>query len=344
MATDFRYAEASNFRNYFPHLVSMSDNKNPVYNWVATGVTNQYEAHNTGLISVLFIDGEELGSAETNEGAVTETKEWFYNSASDKVTLFLSSAHPNDAVIESGSDYNTLMQTHLNNASMELNNMLDGRYSIPIQKSFIYAEGVGLGDTAEYDTIIIKMTCYLTAVNILRASGEYEQSDLIYDKVTNVDESGMVDKLNKGEWKLTFETDKTDSSGNIIEMTKAGTINLVETYGEWSGIRYDRIQLKCTTAGVYGVAKMSLKTFSGQELFGAVATEWVVTGGLTAVGNGLYVRFQGNSMAENDRWDIEVRNYSMKQSNSQGTRSIDCIRNDLRPARSFKGKSRNRGI
>ena len=38
-------------------------------------------------------------------------------------------------------------------------------------------------------------------------------------------------------------------------------------------------------------------------------------------------------MNTNDRWDIEVRNFAMKQTNSQGTRSVDAIRNDLRPSK-----------
>jgi hypothetical protein len=43
-------------------------------------------------------------------------------------------------------------------------------------------------------------------------------------------------------------------------------------------------------------------------------------------------------MAENDRWDIEVRNYTLKQSNSQGTRSIDSIRNDLSQSKIIRRK------
>ena len=61
--TTFTYATQANFRDYFPHLVSMNDNKNPIYNWVATATSNQYVAHNTGLIYGLYVDGKELGAA-----------------------------------------------------------------------------------------------------------------------------------------------------------------------------------------------------------------------------------------------------------------------------------------
>ena len=110
-------------------------------------------------------------------------------------------------------------------------------------------------------------------------------------------------------------------------------MNLVETYGEWNGIKYDRIQMICTTGGAYGTAKMTIKVSNGTNLYGAEITDWTVTGGLDHVSNGLYARFEGNSMNTNDRWDIEVRNYAMKQTNAQGTRSVDAIRNDLKPSK-----------
>ncbi len=328
MATStFQYATQANFRDYFPHLIG-NDNKSPIYNWTSTDTTNQYQANNTGLISLLYFDGVEGTSVGDNPDA---NYEFNYSSATDSVQIFLTTSgggtlDPNDILVEAGSDWNTLMDNHLYRASMELNNMLDNRFPNPIPKSFIHSDTPS-SDTAEYDAILVKATCYIVAVNLQRASGDWEQADLIYDQITNLDGTGMVDKLNRGEWKLSFETDKSDSSGDIIEVTNTGSMNLVETYGSWTGIKYDRIQLICTTAGAYGVAKMSIKSHGGEALYGAVGTDFDVTGGLDMIGNGLYVRFEGNAMAENDRWDIEVRNINMKQSNAQGTRSITAIRN-----------------
>ena len=335
--TTFRYASAVNFKDYFPHLVSMSDNKNPIYNWVATDTSNQYVAHNTGYVSVLFVDGAEQGTARGSIGGVDSAGDWYYDSNTDATYYFNSSSNPNDLVMESGGDWATLMNNQLNRASMELNNMLDGRFPNPIVKSFIHSSDPA-NDNAEYDAILVKLTCYLAAVNILRASGDYEQADLVQEQVTNADATGMVDKLNRGEFKLSFEIDKTDSSGDVIEVTRGGTMHLVETFGEWTGQRYDRVQLICTTGGAYGTAKMTIKTYDGNTLYGAETLGWDVTGGLDSIGNNLYVRFEGATMNENDRWDIEVRNYAMKQTNSQGTRSIDSIRNDFSPSKYIKRK------
>ena len=332
--TTFTYATQANFRDYFPHLVSMSDNKNPIYNWVATATSNQYVAHNTGNIGLLFVDGEEMAAAQANSSAVSSNAKWYYDSATDAVYYFNDANNPNDLVMESGTDWSAFMNNQLYRASMELNNMLDNRFPNPIPKSFIHSDAPS-SDTAEYDAILIKLTCYIVAVNLLRASGDWEQAELIYEQVTNTEKTGMADKLNSGEWKLSFETDRSDASGDIIEVTKTGSMNLVETYGDWGGIRYDRLQFICTKAGAYGVAEMSIKTFDGTNLYGSEATNWRVTGGLDAVGNGLYVRFEGNAMAVDDRWDVEVRNYVLKQTNAGGTRSISAIRNDLNPTKVY---------
>ena len=325
--TTFSYATQANFRDYFPHLVG-SDNKSPVYNWTSTDTSNQYQANNRGLISLLYFDGVEGTSVGDNPNA---NYEFNYSSATDSVQIFLTTSaggtlDPNDILVEAGSDWTTLMDSQLYRASMELNNMLDNRFPNPIPKSFIHSDAPS-SDNAEYDAILVKLTCYIVAVNLQRASGDWEQAEVIQEQITNQDGTGMVDKLNKGEWKLSFETDKTDSSGDIIEVTNTGSMNLVETFGSWTGIKYDRIQLICTTGGAYGTARMTVKMHGGDALYGAESTDFEITGGLDLIGNGLYVRFEGASMNTNDRWDIEVRNNSMKQSNAQGIRTITAIRN-----------------
>jgi hypothetical protein len=412
--TTFTYASQANFKDYFPHLVSMSDNKTPVYNFnqlFTHGGFELYEADNTGLVEVLFKDGQDLtpyqktenytdSTTNTDEavdivetaidvvdGSVfaygdiiridsekmlitnissntitvergflgtttathttatdiyigvtwTEENQWLYNAGCDALLFYANSIDPNNLVMESGSDYQDFMNNQLYRASMELNNMLDGRFPNPIPKSFIHSSDPS-NDTPEYDAILIKLTCYMAAVNLLRASGEFEQADIIQEQVSNIDGTGMVDKLNAGEYKLSFEIDKTDSTGDVIEVTNTGSMHLVETYGQWTGRHYDRVQLICTTAGAYGTARMTIKTFDGNTLYGSEQLGFEVTGGLDHIGNGIYVRFEGNAMAENDRWDIEVRNYTLKQSNSQGTRSVDAIRNDLSPSKVIRRK------
>jgi hypothetical protein len=295
------------------------------------GLFNTSAQHHPIDTSVyIIIDGSADVGDDTS--ADPDALSFVYDTDLDLSLLITNTLDPNDYVIESGSDYKTYINNQLYRASMELNNMLDGRFPNPIPKTFIHSDTPS-SDNAEYDAILVKLTCYVLAVNMLRSSGDYEQAEIVQNEITNIDRIGMVDKLNAGEYKLAFETDKTDSSGDIIEVTNTGSMNLVETYGEWTGIRYDRVQIICTTAGAYGTAKYSIKTSDSSALYGTTTTGQDVTGGLDYIGNGLYIRFEGNAMAEHDRWDIEVRNYALKQTNSQGTRSVDSIRNDLQPAK-----------
>jgi len=325
--------------NEYMRIVSKSTNtitvSTPTTNRGLFGSAAQHHANDSSVYKIIDTS-QDVGDASSAQPVALS---FVYDTNLDLCLLITSTGSPNDYVVESGTDYQTFINNQLYRASMELNNMLDNRFPNPIPKSFIHSDTPS-SDTAEYDAILVKMTCYIVAVNLLRASGDFEQAEVIQEQITNLDGTGMADKLNKGEWKLSFETDKTDSSGDIIEVTNAGSMNLVETYGEWTGIRYDRIQLICTTGGAYGTAKFSIKTSDSSALYGTETTGQDVTGGLDYIGNGLYVRFEGESMNTNDRWDIEVRNYAMKQSNSQGTRSIDAIRNDLSVAKIVPRRNR----
>ena len=318
--------------NEYIRVVSVSSDtitiSTPATNRGLFGTNAQHHANDTSVYKIIDENTDVGSSAQANPDALS----FVYDTNLDLCLLITNSIDPNDYVVESGSDFKTFMDNQLYRASMELNNMLDNRFPNPIPKSFIHSDAPS-SDTAEYDAILVKLTCYIVAVNLQRASGDWEQAEIIQEQITNLDGTGMVDKLNKGEWKLSFETDKSDSSGDIIEVTNAGSMNLVETYGEWNGIKYDRIQLICTTGGAYGTAKMTIKVSDGTNLYGTEITDWTVTGGLDHISNGLYGRFEGASMNTNDRWDIEVRNFAMKQTNSQGTRSVDAIRNDLRPSK-----------
>ena len=46
----------------------------------------------------------------------------------------------------------------LENASQELNTLLDARFPVPIPKAFLYAEATDGSDTPQYDPIIIRTT------------------------------------------------------------------------------------------------------------------------------------------------------------------------------------------
>jgi len=239
---------------------------------------------------------------------------WYYSSHDDLV-LYYSETDPNELVIESGQDWSTLVTNSLINATMELNSMLDSRFPIPIPKTMQYSNTVA-SDTPEYDFIIKKLTCYLAGVNLIRATnpGDERANDL----QEQID--AIMDRLNRGDIKLRCEIDAQDKNGEIIVgPSNAGTMYLVETYcEEWIGAPYDKIEIECKTTGVYGTAKIDVKALDSEKLSGTnILTDHKVTGGLQHIGNNLWIRFEGNSMTDGDKWWIPIRQRSLNTTNTQ---------------------------
>ena len=61
MATAAIYCTHKELKRVFPQLDSF-DNKKQIYGWVEV-TSNKYAAHNSGIVSQLFADGEDLGPA-----------------------------------------------------------------------------------------------------------------------------------------------------------------------------------------------------------------------------------------------------------------------------------------
>ena len=323
MATDFKYASQSDLNRYVGEIVADADSKRQVYGWETTGTSNFYKSYNTGYINVLFFDGIE-GTAVTDDPDANY--EYRYSSTTDSIEVFISTADPNDIVMESGFDNATYYDQMLVDASMELNNLLDARYPMPLPKYDQYdANTTHSGASTEYDAIIIKTTCYLTASNALRASGEIERADYYYDLITNAERTGIIDRLNAGEFKLAFEVDSHDDKGKVRTITKSGTMDIVETAGTWYGQSYDVVRITCTTTGAYGTAIVKAETYGDDKLFGTETTDIKISGILDSIVNGLQVRFQGASMTQNDQWEVTVVGSARKITNAQSG-AIDLTR------------------
>ena len=318
MATStFKYCSQRDVKDVYPNIDEV-DNKVIIRNWVPTDTTNQYQANNTGLITQLYIDGVKGTSVSDNPDA---NYEFNYSSSTDSVQVFLTS-DPNELLMEAGEDWATLIDRMIVNCSMELSSMLDARFPRPIPKAFQYAEATDGSDTPEYDYIVKRATALLVAHHLLVAKDpNSEIAESLMSEITNVDNTGIVDKLNDGRMKLAFEVDRKDQSGDIIEVTRTGSMYLMETWGEWHGEPYDRIKLKCTNAGVYGTAKVDVSYYGDNKLYGETISGVIVNGALTDLLQGLWVRFEGNSMAVDDEWHIVIRNFSLNSTNS-GVRTI----------------------
>ena len=330
MATNFKYASQSDLKNYFNNFGDF-DQKTQIYPTLTSG--NLHLFRDCGYVDTFFVNGEELAAAQSTSGAVDSNGEWFYASATNQLEYYnsnYSSTTINEQVFETGVDFATFIDQQLVNASMELNNLLDARFQMPLPKSTQIKEGSASGLTPEYDPVIIKATCYLAAANLIRSKDPMsEEAQFYMDMITNAEGTGLVDKLNAGQIKLSFEIDNKDSQGSIREVTRSGSMYLVETEGEIFGGRngYDLIRITCTSAGAYGVAKCKVEYYGNDKLFGSETADNIVTGGLDDWGalGGLKLRFQGASMSVNDQWEIEVYSEHLEETNTI-TRNISLHR------------------
>ena len=314
MATDFKYAAQTDLEMYYP-AYSQFDSKHQVFGWTTTGVSNFYKSYNTGLISVLFFDGIEGTSVTDDPDANYEFR---YSEGNDSVEVYIDTGSPADMVMEAGVDNATYFDQMLVNASMELNNLLDRRYPIPIPKYAQYDENTAYSNSAvEYDAILIKSTCYLCAANLLRTNNRQEEADYYNNLVTNSEGSGMVDRLNKGEFKLAFEVDSNDSKGKVRGITTVGSMDIVETGGTYIGEPFELLRLTCTTGGAYGTAIIKKEYYGSDKLLGSETTNIKVTGQLQDIHQGWYCRFQGASMTADDQWEVELYSENRKITNAE---------------------------
>ena len=327
MATDFKYAGQSDLEMYYPNFSSY-DAKRQILGWETTGTSNLYLARNSGLVTQLFVNGEDLGDAEANSGVVNANGEWYYDSALDTIYYFNDASNPIDLLMEGGIDNATYFDQMLVNASMELNNLLDGRYSTPLPKVAQIDQNTASNSQAkEYDAIVIKMTSYICVSNILRAEGQTEEADYYYAQVTNAERTGMVDRLNAGEFKLSYEVDAKDRQGAINNKSVSGSMDIVETAGAYVGEKYDLLKIEATTTGAYGVGKVKVHYYGNDKIWGQESDPEIVTGGLQSLSGlgGLLVRFQGASISDGDTWEIEVNSATRQITNAQSN-AIDLTR------------------
>ena len=313
MASDFRYASQSDLEMYFSEYHNF-DTKHQLFGFKTTDTSNQYQAFNTGLITMLYFDGIEGTSVADDPNA---DYEFNYSSSTDSVQVFHSSTDPIDMVIEAGIDSATYFDQMLVNASMELNSLLDKRFPMPLPKYAQFDLNTSYTSSGvEYDAIIIKSTCYIVASNLMRQSSRGEEADYYYNLVVNADGTGIVDRLNRGESKLAFEVDHQDSKGKVREITKSGTMSLIETGGAYSGEAFELFEIECTTGGAYGTAEVSVKSYGSDKLLGTTTSNIKITGGLQHISGGWYARWQGASMSSGDKWQVELYSDGRKVENT----------------------------
>ena len=286
------YCTHKELKRVFPQLDSF-DGKKPIYGWKEV-TTNKYAAHNSGIVSQLFADGEDLGPAQSAHTDLNVEGEWFYNSAED-VLYYYSASSPLDKLMEAGEEFTAMVTQFRSDASRYLDSMLDPNMPREAWKD---KEG-------NYDYIIIRSTALIAANFMIKSHDpNSELANALMDEAVN-----NIANINAGKAALSWQVTRDSSQGVVRDVVygTAGAIRPVDTRGDWYG-DYDLLRVLITTAGALGVATYSVYTKGANKLKEIeVVKNEVITGDYQQLSSGLEIRFAGSSNAiQDDEWEIEV--------------------------------------
>jgi len=286
------YCTHKELKRVFPQLDSF-DNKKSVYGWKEV-TTNKYAAHNSGIVTQLFADGEDLGPAQSAHTDLNVEGEWFYNSAED-VLYYYSASNPIDKLMEAGEEFTAMVTQFRGDASRYLDSMLD-----PNMPKEAWKDKEG-----NYDYIIIRSTALIAANFMIKSHDpNSELANALMDEAVN-----NIANINAGKAALSWQVTRDSSQGVVRDVVygTAGAIRPVDTRGDWYG-DYDLLRVLITTAGALGVATYSVYTKGANKLKEIeVIKNEVITGDYQQLSSGLEIRFAGSSNAiQDDEWEIEV--------------------------------------
>ena len=298
MATAPVYCTHKELKRVYPQIDAF-DAKKPLYGWVEV-TTNKYAAHNSGLVSQLFADGEDLGPAQSAHTDLNVEGEWFYNSAED-ICYYYSASTPLNKLMEAGEEFTTLITQFRTDASRYLDSKLDP--NLPREQ---------LKDkSGNFDYMIIRSTALIAAAFLIRAN------DPTNEIATALMEEaqGNVDALNSGNAALSWQTTRDASRGIIRDVSYTdGSVRPVDTRGMYSGT-FDLIRVMIVTGGALdGTATYSVWTKNADKLGIQQGTQVVtaekINGDYQALAGGLQIRFAGESKTSvataTNEWEIEV--------------------------------------
>ena len=309
MATADTYCTHAELKRVYPQIDAF-DTKTPIYGWAATATSNLYIAQNTGLVSRLFIDGEDLGNEQAT--VPDDSGEWWYNDTDDELYYKDEDRNPADYLMEAGENFANVVSQICADASRYLDSKLDP--NLPREQ---------LKDkSGNYDYMIIRSTALIAAAFMIRSS------DPTNEVATALMEEaqGNINSLNEGKAALSWQNTRDASRGIIRDITYTSEkIRPVDTRGTWSGT-YDLIKVKIITGGVLGTATYSVWVKDGDKLKNnQVVTAEKINGDYQALAGGLEIRFGGKAddtvATANNEWEVEVMGVS-EHVDASGVKSV----------------------
>lgn len=277
------------------------DSKVQVFGWTTVS-TNKYASHNSGLVTQLFADGEDLGPSQSAHTDLNVEGEWFYNSAED-VLYYYSASNPADKLMEAGEEFTDMVTQFRTDASRYLDSMLSP--NLPDNQ---------LKDkSGNFDKVVVRATAYLCA-SFMIEDKDINRSQYYMDKAMI-----LIDALNNGKAALSHQNTSDASKGVIRDVSYTdGSVRPVDTRGRYSGT-FDLIRITIGTGGAMdGTATYNVWVKDGDKLGNQqgshVVTNEKINGDYQPLARGLQVRFAGETKTSvataTNEWEVEVHGYT----------------------------------
>tara|TARA_Y100000310_G_scaffold196961_1_gene197054 strand:- start:1940 stop:2908 length:969 start_codon:yes stop_codon:yes gene_type:complete len=300
VTSTIEYCTDRQVQDVYPNL-SQHDMKRRIYNWVDQG-SNEYIAYNTGLVTVLYADGNEFPAAEGSEADVVEADDWYYDSGEDYVRVY-HATNPNNMIMEAGDDWANIKERMRRKASRLIESRLDYRMAREVVKD---REG-------NYPEIIIHATAIQAVLLHLKSSDP--NNDIIEPFQNDLNE--IVEGLSTGKIVLPTAISVDSSKGVIreVDVDAASDLRPVELRGNYTGTGYELLKVKIESSenGVIGTTKMTVygKSSTTMKAETLIDSE-IITGDFQSLGAGnLYIRWGGDNVVDaittaDDEYEIEL--------------------------------------
>jgi len=321
------YITSRDLKDTFPNLDEF-DTKKPIYSWVIDS-GSRYVSNDSGLVTQLFVDGKDLGSAQASKAAVDANDEWYYEESEDAVYYYNDSSNPDDLLMEAGEDFATLKTRVMKDASDYVDSKLDS--TLP-REQFLLKDGT-------YDYLIRRLTSLVAAFFLVKGKEPTSEiAEALFEEATM-----HIEDLNSGRAKLTFQNTGDASKGIVRQISVSGSLNIVDTRGNYYG-SYDRLKVIVTTGGAMGTAKYSVYAKDTDGLKNnLVLQDEIINGDYQELAGGLQIRFQGSSdsstATQNDEWEVEVTG-AYEEVENASMRSVKMTRKDFKQF--YRGKNGSR--
>ena len=299
LTSSIAYCTDRDLQDIYPHI-SEYDLKRRLYNWEKA--TNLYACLNSGLVTLLFKNGSDMGDPETSTPSVNN--QWQYVSDEDTVYFYnsVAASNPNNLIMEAGDDWATITKRIREKASRLLESRLDYRMAREVFKD---REG-------NYPAIIIHATALQGVILLLKSHDP--NNEIIAPFQDEYEE--IIEGLSAGRIVLPTNRSGDASKGIIREVLVDTSADLrpVELKGHYGGTGYELLKVIIDSAdetiigtATYSVYAKNTTTLKTDQI---VTTETINGDYQPLIGN-LKIRWGGDDSAtakvyEDDEYEIEL--------------------------------------